>query len=201
MQILLVNGPPRVGKDTLGELCVEHLFHEDGNVSIFVEKFARILKERTHALYGYSEYEHDHFEKVKDEPCDEFYGVTPRKAYQSVSENLMKPLHGESIFGTLLADDIDDMAHEMGSYPDLVVITDSGFHPEAREIIRRFHGGDNITLVRLHRKGCTFEGDTRGYIDLASEGVPGVDLTNDGPKEELWHKLIDAVPQIRRMAT
>jgi hypothetical protein len=161
-----------------------------------------VLKERTHALYGMEDCTYDYFENVKDEPRHEFYGLTPRRAYQAVSEQLMKPLHGNDIYGKILADQFVEDADEMG-WPDLITITDSGFRDEAVALIARFEQlkqNDKITLVRLHRNGCTFEGDTRSYIDLTDEGVPGVDLSNDGPREELWDKLVDAVPQIRRMA-
>lgn len=142
-----------------------------------MEKFARILKERTHALYGLfgprgRPLLHDFFEDRKDVALPEFLGISPRAAYIAVSEDLMKPLHGADIFGRLL---LDDMRSAAGV--DLFVITDSGFAPEAAPIVA-WYGANNCRVLRLSASGCTFRGDSRGYISL-----PGVlDYEIENPK-------------------
>jgi len=107
MKILLLNGPPGSGKDHAARVIRDRYF---GRVAI--TKFAKVLKERTHALYGLGEtdpvegtfkpYAHDEYENVKDTPLDEFLGLTPRQAYIGVSERYFKPMHGEQVFGKLL---------------------------------------------------------------------------------------------------
>src|SRR5690349_14966217 len=88
-RLLLVNGPPRSGKDTVGAILREFF-----PGSIYETKMAKALKERTHALYNLLDPEtgralrHDAFELVKDQPRDEFRGLTPRRAYIAVSEML-----------------------------------------------------------------------------------------------------------------
>ncbi len=71
MHILLVNGPPRSGKDTLGEGILRDIPY----ARIF--KMAEVVKEGTHASYALLEASgqplpHDHFEAVKDDPLPEF---------------------------------------------------------------------------------------------------------------------------------
>ena len=60
--------------------------------------------------------------------------------------------------------------------PDAFTLTDSGFVPEAVPIVKMFDA-ENCTLIRVHRKGCDFSGDSRSYIDL---GVKTIDVENPG---------------------
>lgn len=168
-RILFLNGPPRSGKDTLGRLLQGALLRS-GWLSVSF-KYAKLLKERTHALYG-SSAPHDAFEETKDEPNDLFLGLTPRQAYIAVSEKYMKPVHGEDVFGRLLR---DELVAELRGH--VAIITDSGFRAEAAPIIEEY-GIEQCLLIRLARAGCTFEGDSRSYW-----GTPGLDedgVQNDG---------------------
>lgn len=167
-RILLVNGPPRSGKDTVGHILRLH-FHAK------IDKFARRLKEMAHELYGLRGLAHDAYEEQKDTPLPVFKGKTPREIYIALSETYFKPLHGEDIFGHLLWDDIKD---ERG----LIVITDSGFLPEARVLIDEV-GVENVRLIRVHRPGSDFSGDSRSYISIPE--VAEVDINNDGTLAEL----------------
>jgi hypothetical protein len=160
------------------------LIQEFSPEAVYVTKFAKALKERTHALYGLMQngkpLPHDHFEMVKDSPDFQFHGITPRQAYIAVSETLMKPLHGNEFWGSRLLDDLDD------NFDSLIVVTDSGFAIEAGPIIEAF-GEANCTLIRLHREGCNFENDSRSYIELRN--VPTFDVQNNGTPIELASEL------------
>ena len=188
-KVLLLNGPPRSGKDFGGGALVREAL-ENGNQAC-VAKFAHVLKERTHAAYGVLHHgqpaPHDWFETQKDSPVGEFLGRTPREAYIAFSEQFMKPLHGSNIFGRLLLADLRQQGH-----PDLVVVTDSGFREEA-EVLVRFYGAHNVTHVRLHRPGRTFTGDSRTYIDLSDLGVEPVDIHNDSDEAALVTRLKEAL--------
>jgi hypothetical protein len=78
-----------------------------------------------------------------------------RQAMIYISELVMKPKFGENYFGVARAKDIVDGE----------VATDSscGFIEELPPLIERL-GQDNILLIRVHREGATFEGDSRNYI-------------------------------------
>lgn len=183
-RLLLVNGPPRSGKDTVGSMLKEFF-----PGTVYVTKMAKALKERTHALYGLVDgdgtpYAHDAYEQVKDIEQEAFLGLTPRQAYIALSERLMKPMHGDGIWGKLLVEDIQ----ENGAGADLVVVTDSGFEREAVPVLREF-GVVNSTLLLMHREGTSFEGDSRSYITL--EGVNTHKVSNDGTPFQLAQGLAD----------
>lgn len=185
-RLILLNGPAGSGKDFAGEM----LRRADPR-RVVVEKFARVLKEHCHAAYSLvtpfgEPLPHDHFEARKEQPCHEFMGLRPRQVYIAFSELLMKPLHGKDVFGRILRDDLSAML-EMEPETD-VVVTDSGFREEAEALLQAF-GAENTTLVRLHREGRTFAGDSRSYISLRDLGVCEWDLVNPGHPEGLARVL------------
>jgi hypothetical protein len=165
-KILLLNAPPGAGKDHAGEFIAASF------EGAKVDKFARTLKEATHALYGWSWKPHDYYELVKEIPTDDFYGLTPRQAYINVSEVYFKKIHGVDIFGKILSKNIKKYNW------DLLVITDAGFLEEALVLIEEY-GEENIILVRVHREGHTFKKDSRDYIDFGSS-ICTTDIVNDG---------------------
>jgi hypothetical protein len=165
-KILLVNGPPRAGKDTFGRLLKEDYQH------VFLGAFAHALKVRTHGLYGCAEAPAGAFEEVKDKPHRVFRGLTPRQAYILVSEKFYKVHHGDDVWGRILAEALqwaDGENEKAGIKEPLYVITDSGFEPEARCLIE-LYGKDAVQLVRLHREGCDFSNDSRSYIRIPEIG-------------------------------
>lgn len=170
--VIFLNGPPRCGKDTLAQHIAETI------PGFKVVKFAKILKERTHALYGKHRYVHDAFEDTKDMPHADFLGLTPREAYIAVSENLMKPIHGKAVWGKMLL-------NEMKAEPNTTkafIVSDSGFSHEAFPIIDHF-GDRNCRLIRIRAeaRGCSFEKDSRSYIQLP---ITSFDLNNNRTKDQ-----------------
>lgn len=179
-RIIFVNGPPRAGKDTVGNIIFEEL--EKRGVGVAVGKFAGVLKTRTHAAYGLFDERGgplppDAFEDRKDDPLPEFLGLSPRKAYIMMSEAYYKPTHGQTVFGKLLLQDILKLfdALPCGAERPVIVISDSGFEPETEPIIERF-GSEECALIRVHREGFDFSGDSRSYLDLRHRGVRLIDI-------------------------
>lgn len=178
MKIIFLNGPPRSGKDTSAE-CLQVYY-----TGIAVMKFSDPAKSGTHAAFGLV-HGINHFESRKDQPCEEFFGFTPRECYINHSEKYMKPLYGEEIFGQLFV--------RRTEYPkyynkQIIVIPDSGFECESRPVIKKF-GAENCMLVRLHRPGCDYSKDSRSYLDLDIHTV--VDIQNDGSMEKLSMEITD----------
>lgn len=163
-RIILLNGPPRSGKDTAGN----HIMDRFGATRA---SFADELKTRTHGLYGIRGVSPLHFEDVKDQPLPEFLGLTPRQAYINTSELLLKQAHGKDVMGRLLL-------QNALVCPGLYVAPDSGFVEEAHPIIEAL-GHENALLIRVHatKRGCTFTGDSRNFIGLAR--VKTYDVHND----------------------
>jgi len=135
-------------------------------------------------LYGIP---HEQFAKhfdsseQKDRAQPEFFGKTPRQVQIAISEDLLKPLHGQDIFGRLLVSRL----LRAGEVPNrIVVVSDCGFRREAEEIVKAF-GKERVFLWRLHRTGCDYSGDSRGYISLGDLGVRTVDIENNWELEDL----------------
>ena len=152
-KIILLNAPPGAGKD----YAATHLVNNLKNCKL--DKFARVLKERTHALYGFADRDFTYYEETKEIPTKDFLGLTPRQAYIKVSENYFKPTHGNKVFGELLSQELDKTTEEV------IAISDSGFKEEAEVLIDKY-GPSNIYLIKIHRDGCDFSKDSRDYIDL-----------------------------------
>lgn len=162
--LILLNGPPGSGKDTLAQ----HLRDKNRNFEIL--HFAKILKERTHALYGNSLLEYDYFDGCKNKPNDFFLGLTPRQAYINVSEVYIKPIHGTKFFGDALVKTIRSSFYLARGF----ITADSGFAEEAEPVINCM-GRENTLLVRIRDRG-SFANDSRSFIELP---VNTLDISND----------------------
>ena len=177
--VVLFNGPPRCGKDTAAEalrLAIQGARHL---------KFAGAVKDATHAIFGL-EVRTDAFEHCKDIPSPEFAGLTPRQAYIRFSEVAIKPAFGKTRFGHAAARRVLG-AEDAGA--TLVAISDSGFAEETIPVIEAV-GRENVLLIRIHRPGCTFDGDSRNYI--YPPGIRSEDLSNEYTKAE-WVRYVEAV--------
>jgi len=180
VKVILFNGPPSSGKDFAANFVKNNF---DG---VRTDKFARILKNRTHSLYGFHWREWDYYEDCKEVPNDDFFGLTPRQAYIKVSETYFKPIHGKRIFGEMLLRDIKDRKF------DVLVISDSGFVEEA-EVLMEEYGTENIMLVRVIREGHDFSSDSRSYLELPGAQI-NVTMVNEGTAD-FTDRLYDLVFQ------
>ena len=184
MRILLVNGPPRSGKDTVSDMIKKYSSSE-----VHQEKFAYPMKIVTPMIYSITRHKwttHLDTPDYKDIPCPELFGKTPREVQIGLSESYLKPLHGKGIFGELAVRRIETIDDK---HCNLVIMSDSGFYDEAVMLIDRF-GSDAIELWRLHRDGCDFKKDSRDYIDLADVGVQCWDIENNGSIADLQDIVI-----------
>lgn len=191
IKVVLFNGAPRSGKDSSSEALVTSPASKGWLV---VEaKFAHALKQAAHELLGLGHLDPEHFDKVKDEPLPEFFGLSPRQFYIALSEKFMKPtINLEQVFGEVLMRKLEHFVNTKAQVRDannvLFAISDSGFAMEAVPVGQEF-GWENILLVRCHREGCTFMNDSRSYIELPCTSI---DLYNDGTLEE-WHDKVRRV--------
>lgn len=171
MKIILFNGPPHSGKDTLAGLVQQQVDNSE------IVKFAAPLKSVVKELYcNGSQLLFDLMDSPerKNLPDDQFFGISCRQAQINVSEVFLKKVHGERVFGKILAATIKKKA-EAGI--ENFLVSDSGFEPEAAELIDQF-GAENIVLLKLIRQGTSYEGDSRSYIDLSKYGVKTYEVVN-----------------------
>ena len=171
-KIVLLNAPPRAGKDTAAAELAAYFGGE-------IVKFAAPLKAGATAIFCNGD--HDLFKQYdtteqKDIIQGQFLGKTCRQVQIDISESYMKPIHGQDVFGRILATAIDQSPQQ------LFFVSDSGFVPEAAVLVNNF-GAENVILIRIHRAGFDYNGDSRSYINLDALGVKSYDVEN--PSDDL----------------
>lgn len=195
MRVVLLNGPPRSGKDTIARRLVGFDVFASG---VLVEaKFATPLKEAASCMFPSVRWgavrERDRDDPDKPHPA--LQGQTPRRVLIDLSENFFKPTFGVDYFGRRAADhlrmlerhgiplpgDPTDRGRVVG-----VVFSDSGFAIEAGPVVQAV-GASNVLVVHLHRTGCTFAGDSRGYLPEGFAGGEGVKIVEC--HNETWDDL------------
>ena len=192
-RIVLLNGPPRSGKDTAASHLVPYFAFQK-------MKFAAPLKRAVAGLLDMSvtaleEHKDNQFNILSKESYVEIdnYGTkrteygpkdAPRRLLIDLSESFLKPKYGDTFFGRLATREINRSSY------NLIIFTDSGFATEA-SVITRLYRRENVLLVRLHREGCTFENDSRSYLqDIAGHEV---DVDNNGSLSHLTGKVARAI--------
>ena len=168
-KIIPLNGPPNSGKDTIADHIARiHYYSKMQFKSRLYEIGAKVLEiEVEEYVYYCSHRETKDYEGIFSERG---WQGTPREHLIWVSEEVIKPLFGYDYFGKYLAEQIG-VSDSCG-----VVISDSGFAQELMPILDRgYYTFDDIEIhvVQLTKDGCTFEGDSRTYLDKRSfVGLP-----------------------------
>ncbi len=183
-RVVILNGPPNSGKDTLAEYCRQqsHVMYAN---KIGVRRFKEELYKVTATMYCV-DYEwleaiaNDRDQKDKTQPE---LGCSPREALIYTSEKVVKPHFGDDWFGKKAA------ASLLRSH--VHYFSDGGFESEMSPLLAEV-GQANFLLVRLRRDACTLAGDSRRYIDqdLADNFY---ELNNTGTSEAVGDQLLGRV--------
>lgn len=182
---ILLNGPPGAGKDLGAAIIAANLIPAE-KLAVKAEKFANPIKGILYAaeqeMFSLSSHglfrELDSSRETKAQPRQEYFGKSCREVQIAISEQFMKPVFGEDIFGHLMVRRLEDAVIGIDGRTPVVVISDSGFEAEAK-VLMAHYGADRLLLVKLSREGCNFTGDSRGYIDLEKYGVTSVEVVNN----------------------
>lgn len=158
-QYIFLNGPPGSGKD----LAVKFILKEYP-VEARHMKFSGVLKAAARAMFLvgedlWAELEKEGSQAAKDKERAEFFGMSWRQVLIWLSEDAMKPAFGLDVFGQLMAKQL-----QQRTGTEFTVISDCGFAAEVHPCIKAVDPR-NCHLVQLHREGCTFEGDSRSYLN------------------------------------
>lgn len=151
-KVIVLNGPPGVGKDTIAASL--------GRMGTRVHTFKEALLDECANLIRNDKVE-EFYDRADDRDLKEVFwpviNASPRHFLIHVSEVLIKPQYGSDYFGRVKAEDvIDDVC---AGYE--VVFSDGGFSDEVSALAER---GLDVNVVRLHRMGFDFDGDSRDYI-------------------------------------
>lgn len=156
---VVLNGPPGCGKDTIANKIVEqgvfrkHQFkdalyaHTAKHFEVDLDKFIHFASDRV----------------LKDsKSLAGLGGRTPREALIYVSEEIYKPRYGSDYFGKVEVNRVETLCGHMDGDVN-VIYPDGGFADELRCIDSCF---DGVLVIRLHRDGFDFKGDSRSYVEL-----------------------------------
>lgn len=210
-QVILINGAPNSGKDTVAKIMQQLCGY--GKIAAFKDQLYvdtaeyfgidfelfkrmatdRILKETKTRMLQHKSGK-GWFTKALIFLVGIFsnkFAITPREALIFVSEKVVKPVFGDDCYGQKLLDTI------LGSDESHFFIPDSGFVPELFPLT----GRDDVEclVIRLHRDGCDFSGDSRRLLtdeELNALDVKFEDIYNDGDLAALEDKILDAVVRI-----
>jgi hypothetical protein len=174
-KVVILNGSPGSGKDVAAkEMCAR--FEGEGWIC-YHKQFKQRLIDITCAIYGISgcEWNNLYTREGKEKPHVKLGGMSPRQALIHVSENIIKLHFEKDFFGRAAAQSL---------YEGINIFSDGGFIEELRPIITEV-GASNVLILRIHREGYTFKGDSRSFLP-DNIGPITVDVSNNGTQEEFF---------------
>lgn len=198
-KIIWLNGPPRSGKDTLGQQLADHynILHKKDTA---IMKLAQPIKDGVKAFLGISDeewYAIDVLGKGKDDPhaTSLTMGKSLRECQIGISEQFAKPFWDKQIFGKLLLERMK-RKFPLCAGDSMIFITDAGFSYECDPVVN-YYGPENNVVIRLQRDGTDYSKDSRSYVDLSHLGVPHIDVSNNGTLDEARNAIHYALKEIR----
>ena len=174
MKVIILNGPPGVGKDTLAN-NVEDLF---GWPKL---EFKTALYAETADYYGVDLISFTMLATsrlTKEVALPTLGGISPRQALIHVSEEIIKPKYGKKLFGLKAMDSI----RMLDGVTDTVIFSDGGFVEEVECLIE--HGCD-VHIVQLHAEGFDFGNDSRNYVTVGGANLHKLNVTMGDPMADL----------------
>jgi hypothetical protein len=170
INVTILNGPSKCGKDFAVKQLVSqgHLLEHCS--------FKRRIHEIAAKMMGVSDESwHLNYELVKDCPDPLLGGKTIRDLMIHVSENAIKPFFGRDHMGQQELTRVKRIASAQFFARDFI-FTDGGFIEEIEPFM--YDRDIKLTIIKIQREGCSFAGDSRGYIN--PQGVNVYNINNNG---------------------
>lgn len=179
MYLLLVNGPPRSGKDTFAHLLREHMIKQPKVQAPHIEPLSAPLRRIAYEMVGmrYGDSRAMDYEVFKTTWFPKFQR-SGRELMIDVSERFMKRNYGDEIFASLLWERVNN------SPVNLVIISDSGFQGETNRLAS-LAGPSNVVVVNVLRNGCSFDNDSREWISHPWASSQHYQIPNNRTLEDL----------------
>ncbi|UQT03825.1 deoxynucleotide monophosphate kinase [Serratia phage vB_SmaP-Kaonashi] len=163
-KVIILNGPPGVGKDTLANMLVD-MYRTWGEKAVrleFKDSLIRIAK----AITGVTDSEWDRlYRRDQKERKQTVYGnLSARELLIKISEEWVKPQFGYDHFGQLALADINRHGEATAFF------SDGGFLDELIPAAQHHE----VIVARLFREGYDYGNDSRTYIDPIQAGHHGI---------------------------
>ncbi len=148
-KVLILNGPPSSGKDSLAEVMRKKFGAKH-------RSFKSRLLTLTRYFYGVSQVQWDawYTTEGKETPRAELDFQSCREALIFVSEVVTKPNFGNAYFGNAALKTMPDDG-------SVYVFSDGGFPDEIKPFM---DAGYEVLVARLYREDHTFGNDSRDYL-------------------------------------
>ncbi len=172
--IIFLNAPKGAGKDTIAA-ALECLFGTS-KIAFKEPMFAIACAMTGMSLSAFMKTYSDR--NKKENPCEEFLGMSGRDLLISISEEFCKPKFGEDYFGRMALKKMNSSHFKRTGY----VFSDSGFHSEIVPIAEMY-GPQNCFIVQFVGQGSeSFEGDSRDWVNAEDIGVTTIKMNrkNEG---------------------
>jgi len=196
-KMVIFNGPPRSGKDTLANLLADMWQSDLPTLRI---RLSLPIRKAAFAIIG-EEYTEERYEELKDQPIPILYlnnvitnvgfklthhrddgPLTLRELVITIADSWCRFTFGMEFWALSAIKATPLLA---AKNPGLVIGSDGGFQPEL-DCLQSHVGEDNFLLVKVAREGTDWSLDSRGYISATQEFF----LNNDStPEEAVGHVI------------
>lgn len=173
--LVVFNAPPNAGKDYICDYLVDKYHYNK-------VEFKKALRDLVKIIYSLTDEKLEWYyqRENKEKYFDELGGKSIRECFIEVSEHLIKPFYGKEWFGEKLVDRLNPITVNVAS--------DGGF-PEEIEAVAKQIGEDNILIIQIYADECSFENDSRKYLDI--DGVLTYCVFNN--KDERFIKDVEYI--------
>jgi len=192
--IILLNGPPASGKDSLADalISVDSDFIK-GSLAYPIKQANKAFFNLTDEQVKVLETDRD----AKETKQSILLGKTWREVNILMAEELIKKNYSKDAFGMLLIGRLKSAFKTKPKNGIRLVVSDCGFKEEIEPLIKEF-GKESVHLIQLSRVGTDFKKDSRDYVDCKDLGIKTHKLANKGSMQDFLRDGVRLVQKIKQ---
>ena len=180
MKIIITNGPPRSGKDTMCRLIREGITGHD-LIPMSYKKTLYVGVARRYGLSVEAVFQMNADTLIKDEPSSIFGGKSVRQALIFESEQVIKKKYGPQGVAIQTFKLLEEEYGVERLKKAILYCSDGGFNSELQAAYDYFDiSVEDVYIARMLRVGCSFDGDSREFLNN-----PDIAISNDSTIDHL----------------